>query len=86
MRYYRLAVQKHYFDKGYSSSHYVFKAVSVFGIAAQEVALTIWFGFLFGIFCYLFGRWSYRFGFSEAEQEVINKIDPFVKEMRKRHT
>ena len=85
MKWFRFAIQKYYFDMGYSSSHYLFKAAAVVGIAAAEAQATLIFAILYGIFCYGLGRFMYRSGFLEAETEVRNKIDPFVKEMRQRN-
>lgn len=84
MKFYRLAIQKFYFEKGYSLSHYFFKAAAVVGIAAGDAKSTLIMALAYGAFCYLLGRWAYNSGFSQAEIEVNNKIDPFVKEMRKK--
>ena len=82
MRFYRFVLYKKYFETGYSNSHFLFKMLALFGIASQEVGITLSLGFLYAIFCMITGWLWYKFHFMEAENEVNNQFNPFVKEMR----
>lgn len=84
MKFYKIAIQKFYFDQGYGTSSYFKVLLAVIGFSLKDIKIIVAVGFLYAIFCYLLGRWMYHSGFAAAEKEVINRIDPFVKQMRKK--
>lgn len=75
-------VVKAYFEKGYGLSHYIFKLIAVFGLTSQQLEATIWALIIYTILCFVVGFCFYHFGFVNAELEVRNRYDPFVKQMR----
>jgi len=85
MRYYKIALWKAYFEKGYSFLSYPKWVLAIFGVG-QVVNKNYWsivlYAFIFAFGCLLVGKWCYWSGFTSAELEVNNKINPFVKEMR----
>ena len=78
--------QKFYFDNGFNYLQY-FKYVIALG-ALYEINLfrslkvTALAGIGYGIICYVFGWLICHSGFMHAANEVGNKYNPFVKEMR----
>lgn len=80
---YKINLQLAYFNEGMGKLNYVKYLLIFFGVASLDVKWTLIFGIIWGISCYMFGRWWFRKGWKESEVEVTNKINPFVKEMRK---
>lgn len=83
--FFKIALQKAYFDHGLSATNYVKYGVGVFGIGFvvdKNFTLLLWTGILYAIFCYILGRWMVKSGFKAAESEVGNIVNPFVDEMR----
>ena len=83
MRGYKFCQLKAYFEKGYGLSHYFFKLIAVFGLTSQQLTETFIMIFFYTIFIFILGFVWYHFGFVEAEMEVANRYNLFVKEMRK---
>ena len=73
---------KAYFEKGYSLTHYLFKVLAVIGIISLDVTYAIYSAVCYALFCYLVGRLWFKLGFINQELEVINRVNPFVDEMR----
>jgi len=87
MKYYKLALWKYYFEKGYSIMSYPKWVIAIFGIGevVKKNYLIVCFGaFLFLILCILIGKWIWKSGFADAETEVSNVVNPFVKQVRKK--
>lgn len=89
MKFYKIVLWKAYFDKGWGLMNY--PKYAIFLIGAGDVIknngdyTNIIIGtFCVAIFCFLFGKWAYSSGWVSAEEEVRNKIDPFVREIRKK--
>jgi len=82
MKGYKLALHKSYFDKGLSVTSYVKYLIAFFGIASSDVKATLILGVAYAIFSYILGRILFKVGYIEAEQEVYNIHNKFVKEMR----
>ena len=82
MKFYKVALWKAYFEKGYSITSYVKYLIAIIGITGVPAKYLLPLFFVYGASCFLIGRWVYRSGFADAEKEVTNKIDPFVKQMR----
>ena len=81
--------QKYFFDSGNAILSYPTKVMLVFGFSSVMTKLgsakmILLAGFLYGILLYICG-WIYlRYGFLVCEQEVRNRNDAFVKEMREK--
>ena len=86
--YYKLALWKAYFEKGFSALNIVKYLIVLGGLwegfATGNLRITLILGVIYIVFCFFLGWWMYRFGFWKAEIEVNNRINPFVKEMREK--
>ena len=83
---YKILLHKKYFDTGFSLMHYARYPVMLFGIDAaiksqiKEIAIG---ALLFGIWCYLFGRYWIKKDWAKAEKEVSNRLmDKLAIELR----
>jgi len=82
-RMYKFAKQKAYFDAGYGASSYVKVLIGFTTLATMNpklIAITV---LVYGVLCYFVGYLMFRYKFIEAEKEVLNQNDLFVKEVRK---
>lgn len=88
-KWYKLMLWKAYFDQGYGVTSYPKYAVSIIGIgAAIQNASLYWIvlgALIYGVICLIVGRLWYYFNFINAEHEVQNVVNPFVREMRVAH-
>ena len=86
MKHYKFCLHKRYFDQGYGMMSYLKVLLALTGVgglfAGIHVGIVIAGGVLFGIACYVVGRAWFHFNFVDAEVEVTNRINPFVREMR----
>lgn len=80
---YRLVKAKAYFEKGYGLTHYIKYVIAFFGLASNNLQLTMFFGLAYIPFCFLLGWWWLNHGWLTLEIEVGNEFNRFVKEMRK---
>ena len=83
----RLCLWKAYFEKGLSLTNYVKYIVALFGMAEVidgnfNTALVIM--IIYAVNCFVLGWAWFRLGLMDAEHEVYNRFNPFVKEMRKK--
>lgn len=87
---YKFMMLKAYFDNGYSLTSYPKWVLATVGIgsAIQGYALLWLFagGIAYGILCFILGCIFLKYGFYEAQQEVSNQFNLFVKEVRERKT
>lgn len=83
----RLMLWKKYFDTGYGLTGYFKVFIALFGadliFNKNNINFVLWLGFAYGIFCFILGWAWLRFGFIEAETEIGNRFNPFVKQIRK---
>ncbi len=81
--------QKYYFDIGVGMTSLLIKILAVVGIAAAIEGFNKWaivlYGLGYGVFCYLFGYLFIRYTWYTASIEVQNRLNLFVKEMRKNY-
>ena len=84
MKWFKTALIKSYFEKGYGLTHYIKYVIALFGLASQDLSTTMWMAFVYDISCFILGYWAYHSGFVEAETEVSNRFNLFVIEMRKK--
>ena len=88
MKYYKFALHKSYFDRGYGITGYIKLLIILFGLYSfvaelpMEIMLAI--GLLYGVSCYFIGRIWYTLGIVIAEHEVDNQFNLFQKELRER--
>lgn len=81
---YKLVLLKTYFDTGFSVTSYVKYLIAIFGLSSLQWKWAVGLFISYGILCFIFG-WAYiKFGFYNAQQEVSNQFNPFVKEVRDR--
>ena len=83
-----LISQKYFFDAGNAIMSYPTKVMLVFGFSSVMTKLgsakmIFLAGILYGILLYICGRIYLNYGFLTCEQEVRNRNDAFVKQMRK---
>jgi len=81
---YKLCLWKSYFDKGLGLTNYVKYLIAFFSLASRDIEAILFLGAIYGVFCFLLGWWWYSSDFIEAEIEVSNKFNKFVKEMRRK--
>ncbi len=88
MKYYKFALYKKYFDLGLSLMNlpkYILAAAgggSLLLTGGASTNIVVLSGIGFGIFCFFIGWLWLKLGILEAEYEVRNRFDPFIKEMR----
>ena len=87
MRFYKLALLKAYFEKGYAMLSYPKYVLFLMGLGDViandgDYNRVLIIGFLVGLACFLLGWICYKYNFVDAEIEVGNRFNPFVKEMR----
>lgn len=83
MKFFRFCLHKHYFEKGYGLTNYIKYLIALFGLSSLNVKSTMLMASGYSILCYFVGRWWYTSKAISAEIEVGNRVNPFVKEMRK---
>lgn len=79
----KFVITKTYFDKGWGISSYMKYAIALFGISSLNVKYTLLLGLVYGVMCYFMGRIWLNRGFESIEQEVYNRVNPFVSDVRK---
>ena len=84
MKFYKFVLWKTYFEKGYSITSYLKYVVAIAAIKIDSLVTIAWIGVFYAIACFLLGKLWFKYGFMEAEYEVQNNVNPFVREMRKR--
>ena len=83
MRFYKFCLYKAYFNYGMGLTYYVRWIIAFFGLASQDVNTTMWIAGVYAVFSFILGWSWFKFGLVNAEHEVNNQFNPFVKEMRK---
>ena len=82
---YKFCLLKAYFDKGLGLTSYIKYLIAFFGLASREVYYTLYIAFIYAILCFFLGWFWYKYKFIDAENEVGNQFNPFVREMRNSH-
>ena len=82
----RILIHKTYFDSGWAfwgMIRYVIVLTGLAeGFATSSLKYTLIIGFIYGIFCYVFGYFYYRHGWVNAQHENTNLFNEFMKELR----
>ena len=83
---YYIMLWKAYFDNGYSITSFPKWILATLGIGSAIQGYSLWYiifgGVIYFLFCFLIGWFFIMFGFYEAQQEVSNQFNLFVKEVR----
>lgn len=79
---FRFLLWKRYFDTGYSLTNYVKYGIALFGISSLDVASTLIIGVVYGLLCFVIGWLWYKHKFVEADNEISNRFNLFMREMR----
>ena len=85
MKFYKFCLWKAYFEKGYSVTSYLKYVVAIAAIKIDSIKTIIILGLAYALACLIIGKLWYKYGFIDAEHEVQNKVNPFVREMRKQY-
>jgi hypothetical protein len=83
MKGFKFCLHKAYFDRGFGLLNYLKYPLVLLGIVIPNVKWIILISFLYAFACYFLGWWWINSGFMDAETEVGNIYNPFVREMRK---
>ena len=81
---YQICLYKAYFDKGLAITSYIKWIIAFFGMASQDVKLTLIVGFCYAIFCFFLGLYWFKSSFIIAEAEVGNRYNLFMREVRRK--
>jgi len=77
-----IARQRAYFNCGWGILNQLKYVIALIGFATMSWRIMTILGIIYGIGCYVLGYLYYKYKWASAETEVINRINPFVKEMR----
>ena len=66
MKFFKAALIKAYFEKGYGLTHYIKYVIALFGLASQDLSTTMWMAVAYAVGCFVLGYWAYKSGFVEA--------------------
>ena len=82
-----ILMQKNYFDTGWAFWSMIRYVIVLTGLAegfsTQSLKYTLMIGFAYGIFCYVFGFFWFKYGWINAQHEVANRYNEFMKELRR---
>lgn len=84
MKFLKLALHKKYFDTGRGVIDYLKYPLLAMGIAIPNLKIILWVAIAYALACYLIGWWWLNFGMKDAENEVENRFNPFVKQVRRK--
>lgn len=82
MRFIKFALHKRYFDVGFATLNYAKYLLMVLGINFPSIKFLILLGFGYGFLCYFLGWWWLNYGMLDAETEISNRYNLFVRQMR----
>ena len=84
MKFYKFALWKAYFDKGYGVTSYLKYLIAIFGIGGFPAKYLIPLFLAYGIGCLAVGKIWYKLKIVDAENEVNNIVNPFAEQVRKK--
>lgn len=82
MKFLKFALHKRYFDTGFGVLNYLKYPLVLLGFAVPKVNYIILISIIYALSCYIIGWWWLNYGMQDADTEVSNRYNPFVKEMR----
>jgi len=84
MKFLKFALHKRYFDTGMGTLNYLKYVLVAFGFSSLNVKATMLLALAFAVVSYFVGWWWLNYGMVNAETEISNLYNPFVKEMREK--
>ena len=84
MNAFKFALHKRYFEQGFGVLNYLKYPLVLLGFAVPNVKAILWVSVVYALICYLLGWWWLNYGMMEAEIEVTNVYNPFVREVREK--
>ena len=79
---YKFALHKRRWDIGYGVTSFFFKLIAVFGFVSSLLQETFIILAVYTFSCYFIGWYWMKSKLLDAEAEVRNQYDPFMREMR----
>lgn len=73
-----------YFNKGMAVTQSFRYLLYLFGMSSRNIIEVMTLGGIYGIMAYFVGMAFYKGGFVEAEQEVSNRFNKFVRDVREK--
>lgn len=83
MKYLKFALHKRYFDTGMGITNYLKYVIALFGIASLNLKWTMILAVIYAFTSYIIGWYWLNSGLVDAEKEIDNRYNPFVREMRR---
>lgn len=81
---YNLLLIKKWFDTGFGLTNPFKYVLVIFGWASSDVRSTIILSAIWVLLCFVIGWAWLRFGWLLVEQEIMNRYNLFVKQMRRK--
>jgi hypothetical protein len=81
---FKLCLWKGYFEKGMALTIYLRYMLIFFGLTSTNVKLMLSLGIIWGLTSFILGFLWFKYGWINAEQEVSNRFNLFVGEVRKK--
>ena len=82
---YKFCLWKAYFEKGYGITSYIKYLIAVFGLTSQKLFITLLVAVIYGFACLILGKLWFYYRVVDTEYEVQNRVNPFVRQMRRTH-
>ena len=80
----KILLHKKRFDIGYGETSFIKLVLALFGITTLDLKLTMSLAVFYAVFCYIFGWGFIKYGWLQAQIEINNLNNLFVKQMRKK--
>lgn len=77
-----LLTLKRFFDTGLAITNYLKYIIAIFGFTSNDVRTTMLLAGGYSIFCVILGYWWFIYGLVELENEIGNRFNFFIQEMR----
>lgn len=79
-----ICLLRRYFDTGFGILNYVKYPLVVLGISFPNVRVVVLVSFIYALICFGLGWAWIKYDFFKAEQEISNKFNLFVLQVRKK--
>ncbi len=84
MKFLKFALHKRYFDQGFGVLNYVKYPLALLGFAIPNIKYIILVAIFYAVVCYIVGWWWLNRGMLDAENEISNRFNPFVRDVREK--
>ncbi len=81
---YLICLWKSYFDKGMGLTHYLSYFIAFFALASKDMKSVFIVGSIYAIISFFVGYYWFKYDWIQAEIEVGNQYNKFVKEVREK--